>query len=254
MGIGKGILYGGLGFVLAGPIGAIIGAAIGLLSGNSKLALPSDEEPTAPQSGRSYSYRRPSEGDIKVSILVLIAAVMKADGHVRKTELELVKQFLLKNYGETEGKRALQFLKEILQQNIDYRAVAQQIKVYVNYSVRLTILHFLLDLSHADGEYADQERRVIEQIAANMGIADTDYRSILSLYGKQQDPDWAYKALEIDPTATDEELKKAYRRMAMKYHPDKVASAGEDIRQKATEKFRAINEAYETIKKQRNLK
>jgi DnaJ like chaperone protein len=74
------------------------------------------------------------------------------------------------------------------------------------------------------------------------------------LYGKKKDPNWAYTALEIDPSATNEEVKKAYRRMAMKYHPDKVASAGDDVKQRATEKFRAINEAYEYIKMIRGMK
>ena len=62
-----------------------------------------------------------------------------------------------------------------------------------------------------------------------------------------------YEVLGISPNATDDEVKKAYRRMAMKYHPDKVANAGEEIRQQATDKFRAINEAYEHIKQQRGI-
>jgi DnaJ like chaperone protein len=86
-----------------------------------------------------------------------------------------------------------------------------------------------------------------------MGIQYADYQSLLALYQRQKDTNWAYKALEIEPTASNDEVKKAYRRMAMKYHPDKVATAGEEIRQQATEKFRGINEAYEHIKKQRGL-
>ena len=106
----------------------------------------------------------------------------------------------------------------------------------------------LLEVAKADGEVADSECQVIETIAVNMGITDADYQSLLSLYRKHKDANWAYTALEIEPSATDDEVKKAYRRMAMKYHPDKVANAGENIRQQATEKFRAINEAYEHIK------
>ena len=103
------------------------------------------------------------------------------------------------------------------------------------------------------GEVADSECQVIETIAVNMGIADADYQSLLSLYRKHTDTNWAYTALEIEPSATDDEVKKAYRRMAMKYHPDKVANAGEAVRQQATEKFRAINEAYEHIKSLRGM-
>ena len=178
---------------------------------------------------------------------------MKADGHVKRQELDAVKRFLLQNFGENDGKEALQMLKEMLKQNIDYVQVAQQIRVNVNYSTRLEILHFLLDLAHADGEYASQEEYIIEQIAKALGLSNADYRSLLALYGKKKDPNWAYQALEIEPSATNDEVKKAYRRMAMKYHPDKVASAGEEVKQKATEKFRAINEAYEYIKTLRGI-
>ena len=94
---------------------------------------------------------------------------------------------------------------------------------------------------------------MIEIIAVNMGISTADYESLLSLYRKHKDANWAYTALEIEPSASDDEVKKAYRRMAMKYHPDKVANAGESIRQQATDKFRAINEAYEHIKSLRGI-
>lgn len=250
MGLGKWIL-GGLGFVLGGPIGAVIGIVIGSLFDGAP-ALPSGQNEA--QQPRSSARNRPTPGDLRVCILVLISCVMKADGHVRKAELDAVKRFLLQNYGEQEALNALQVLKSLLAQEIDYMAVAQQIRQNVNYSTRLELLHFLLDLANADGEYAAQEQAVIEQIVDGLGVSHADYRALLGLYGKAKDPNWAYQALGIEPSATDEEVKKAYRRMAMKYHPDKVAGSGEEIEKKATEKFRAINEAYETIKQQRGIR
>ena len=262
MSLGKWIL-GGLGFVLGGPIGAVIGVVLGSLFESGVKSLPTGDNydngtagggESGPYSqSRQGRQARPTQGDIRVSILVLVSCVMKADGHVKKQELEVVKGFLRKNYTETEAKDALQLLKKLLEQNINYVSVAQQIRINVNYSTRLEILHFLLDLAHADGEYASQEEYVIEQISAALGLSNADYRSLLALYGKKRDPNWAYLALEIEPSATDDEVKKAYRRMAMKYHPDKVASAGDDVKQKATEKFRAINEAYEYIKSLRGI-
>ena len=82
-------------------------------------------------------------------------------------------------------------------------------------------------------------------------ILKVDIASIKAMF--VQDTGYAYKILEIGPEASDEEVKKAYRRMAMKYHPDKLANMGEDIQQAAQEKFRKVSEAYQSIKKERNI-
>ena len=73
------------------------------------------------------------------------------------------------------------------------------------------------------------------------------------MFNKQEDKNWAYKVLEIEPNASNEEVKKAYRRMAMKFHPDKLNTMGEEVKKSATEKFKKVNDAYQTIKKERNL-
>lgn len=247
-------LLGGLGFVLGGPIGAIIGVVIGgLFEGSAALPGGSSETRTGYQTSQQQNRRTASADDIRVSLLVLIACVMKADGRVKKVELDKVKQFLLRNYGEQGALQALQVLKGLLDQDINPASVATQIAANVNYSTRLELVHFLLEIANSDADFADSEKQVIDIIAGALNISQADYRSLLALYQKAQDPNWAYQALEIEPGATDDEVKKAYRRMAMKYHPDKVAGAGEEIREKATEKFRAINEAYEAIKKQRGI-
>lgn len=248
-------IFGGLGFVLGGPIGALIGVFVASMFESASNILQSDgsndTSNTPPYSSRRTT--RTTQGDISVSIIVLLACVIKADGRILKSEINSIKPFLVRNFGEEGAKQALQLLKQLLNQNINPAEVAAQIRQYVNYSVRLELIHLLLEVAKADGEVADSECQVIETIAINMGISTADYQSLLSLYRKQQDANWAYTALEIEPTATDEEVKKAYRRMAMKYHPDKVANAGENIRQQATDKFRAINEAYEHIKSLRGL-
>lgn len=242
MSAGKWIL-GGLGFVLGGPIGALIGVGIASL-------FDTDHQSTTNTRTRNA---RATQGDIRVSIIVLLACVIKADGRVLKSEISFVKPFLVRNFGEEGAKQALQLLKQLLEQSINPTDVAQQIRQHVNYSVRLELVHLLLEVAKADGEVVDAETHIIELIATQMGISAADYQSLLSLYRTHTDENWAYTALEIQPTATDDEVKKAYRRMAMKYHPDKVANAGEEIRQQATEKFRKINEAYEAIKAMRRL-
>ena len=244
MSLGKWIL-GGLGFAVGGPIGALIGVFIASLFEIESPIESGEYQQGIPHSGRS-ARTRATQGDIGVSIIVLLACVIKADGKILKSEISSVKPFLVRNFGEEGAKQALQ-------QEIDPIAVSKQIRLHVNYSVRLELVHLLLEVAKSDGEVVESECQVIETIAINMGIANADYQSLLSLYRKHTDANWAYTALEIEPTATDEEVKKAYRRMAMKYHPDKVANAGEAVRQQATDKFRAINEAYEHIKQLRGL-
>jgi DnaJ like chaperone protein len=113
------------------------------------------------------------------------------------------------------------------------------------------LLHFLFGIAAADGLVHPDEHKLIKHIAEQMGISQKDYESIESMFVANTDA--AYKILEVDPTATDEELKKAYRRMAVKYHPDKVTYLGEDVQKAAHEKFQKVNEAWETIKKQRGI-
>lgn len=248
MSLGKWIL-GGLGFAVGGPIGALIGVFIASLFDSSRTIEAGEYQQGIPHPGRT----RTTQGDIRVSIIVLLACVIKADGRVLKSEVAYIKPFLVRTFGEEGAKQALQLLKQLLEQEINPVAVAQQIRQHVNYSVRLELVHLLLEVAKADGDVVEAETNVIEIIAVNMGISTADYQSLLALYRKHSDTTWAYTALEIEPSASDDEVKKAYRRMAMKYHPDKVANAGEAVRQQATEKFRAINEAYEHIKSQRGM-
>ena len=247
MSLGKWIL-GGLGFAVGGPIGSIIGVLIATLFEKN-----GTDNQTSSSTNRTFRAQRTTAGDVRVSIIVLIACVIKSDGRVLKSEINYIKPFLLKTFGEEGAKQALLLLKELLKQDIDAKAVAQQIGQHINYSTRLELVHLLLAVANADGELHKLELEIISSISMNMSVQDADYQSILALYQRGKDANWAYTALEITPSATNEEVKKAYRRMAMKYHPDKVANAGEEIRQQATDKFRAINEAYEHIKQQRGI-
>ena len=234
---------GGLGWAFGGPIGALIGFAVGSMFDSSSVNI----------STNTIGSNRTTEGDFKMSLLVLMACVMKADGKIMKAELDVAKKFLLANFGEQGALEALQILKNLLEQPIDEAQVAMQVNQYMNYSSKLELLHLLFDIAYADGEIHPSELAAIQRIAGIFLIDRLDFESLKAPYLKEVDRDWAYKSLEIDPTATDEEIKKAYRLMAKKYHPDLVNDLGEDVKKSATEKFRSINEAYESLKKQRGI-
>lgn len=186
-----------------------------------------------------------------LSLLVLSSAVIRADGRYLQPEFDYVKAFIRRNFGFVAENEAMNILNDLNAKQINIYEVGGQISQNMNYSQRLQLFHYLADLANADGEVCKQERDVLESIAAAIGITSSDAQSILAMFSQAQDS--AYTVLEIEPTATDDEVKKAYRRLAMKYHPDKVSQLGPDVQEAAKVKFQKIQEAYEKIKKERGL-
>jgi DnaJ like chaperone protein len=176
---------------------------------------------------------------------------MKADGAVVKSELDYVKQFFIRQFGQESAQQATLMLKDILKQNIPVRDVCEQIRGNMDYSSRLQLLHLLFNVSLADSVIHSSEIELLEKISTYLGVTSVDFLSIKNMFIPETDS--SYKILEIAPSAANEEVKKAYRRMAMKYHPDKVSHLGDDFRKTADEKFKKVNEAYEKIKKERNM-
>ena len=234
---------GGLGWAFGGPIGALVGFALGSL-------FDTDDKPARNTGSRP----RTAAGDFKMSLLVLIACVVKADGVTRSSELEIVRRILVANFGRTEAEDAMSILDRLLRQDINETEVARQIDRNMNYSSKLELLHILFEIAYADGEVNPDELAILQRIAGIFGISSIDFNAIRAPYTRQNDSAWAYKALGIEPSATDDEIKKAYRKMAMKYHPDKLAGLGEDVKKAGAEKFRAVKEAYDFIKNERGIK
>jgi DnaJ like chaperone protein len=228
---------GGLGFVFGGPIGAILGLALGSMFDG--------------MDGSGSLYRGTPRGDFAMSLLVLSAAVMKADRKVVRAELDFVRDFFIRQFGPGEGNHLISMLKEILKQEINVAEVSTQAGQYLQYPVKLQLLHYLFGIASADGVYHPDEVSVIEEIARQMGISGNDFQSVKAMFVKN--PGWAYEVLGIPATATDEEVKRAYRELAKKHHPDKVSHLGEDVRKSATEKFQNLSAAYEEIKKMRGI-
>jgi len=231
-------IAGGLGWAFFGPVGGLMGFLIGSMLDNTENA--QKERP-----GRTTT------GDFAVSLLVLVASVMKADGKVMKSELDYVKNYFKRTFGQETATEAIKMLKDLLNKNIPLHDVTLQMKSRLDYSSRLQLLHFLYGISAADNHFHPKELEVIELIAGYLGITSKDRLSIRSMFIEETNS--SYKILEIEQNATEEEIKKAYRKMAMKYHPDKVSYLGDEIKKVAEEKFRKVNEAYEKIKKERGF-
>lgn len=260
-------LFAGLGWAFGGPIGALLGYWIGkAISPDKQIGSNAYDE------GATYHrgpYRNTgTQEDINAALMVLIAAVMKVDGQVKKSELDFVKRFLLQNYGEARGKEMLQVLKQMVEKEIPIDQVCYQIKVNTDYNTRYHMVDFLFGIGGADGEFQQSELAMLRLIAQYLGISQGDYNSIHERHVGRGDSSYSgeggrssssssynkdpYRVLGIDSSATDDEVKKAYRRMAMKYHPDRVAGMSEEMQRNAAEQMKEINQAYEVIKERRS--
>ena len=246
------MIGGALGWALGGPLGAIMGYAFGSMVGDNSLSMEGQGRYRQAHHGGGTRRRQTGAGDFAASMIVLSAAVMKADDRVLKSELDYVKRFFVSNFGQTQADRYILTLREVLKQDVDVRAVCRQIQGLMEHSKRLLLLQYLYGIAQADGDVDPREVEVIRQMATWLGISAKDVKSIEASF--YTDVASHYAVLEIPESATDSEVKKAFRRMAVKFHPDKLRDMGDDYQKQARVRFDRITEAYEAIKKQRGIK
>jgi len=200
--------------------------------------------------GRTASQNIPAEFELK--LLALASVVIKADGKVDQSELDYVRRYFVQAYGKERANTTFRlFNDQIKKSGVSAVNLAQELKAYLRYESRLQVLHFLFSVAKADGLVSESEVKQLEIIARAFGLNLNDFNSIKAMFFDQ--PDRAYEILEVPKTATDAEIKKAYRTMVKKYHPDKLQDMDEAYRKGAEEKFRAVQEAYERIQKERGL-
>jgi len=236
-------ITGGLGWMFGGPMGALLGYSLGSLFSKA------DEEENF---RKHYQGVRPSEAQFEISLLVLAAYVIKADGKVDKRELSFVREQFNRMFGAQRANESFKVFKHIIDaKDVPLRQVCMQIDQHLPHAQRLQLIHFLYGISMADGHIDASEVSIIEKIGAYLVINPKDLASIKAMFYK--DAKQHYKILEIDDNATDAELKKAYRKMAMKYHPDKLNGLSDALKKTGGEKFLKVKEAFEAIKKERGL-
>ncbi|MBP9136615.1 MAG: TerB family tellurite resistance protein [Chitinophagales bacterium] len=236
-------IVGALGAAIVGPIGALVGFAIGALLDNAE----SREIMTDQRTGTTYQ-----PDGFSAALLVLTAAVMKADGRIVKAELDFVKEFFKSQFGVEKTKKDMLLLREILEKDISIFQIATQIQHGTDHATRLQLMHYLMGIAHADGQIDESELRVLRSISNYFKINSYDFESIRAMFGKNTLKD-AYAILEIDDSANHEDIKKAYKKMAAKFHPDRVSHLGEEHAKAAEDKFKKVQDAYELVKKAKGI-
>ena len=252
---------GSIGWSVGGPIGAIAGFALGALLDNS-LADPAEKQRVYENAQQSHQTK---PGDFGMSLVILSAAVMNADQKIMKSELDFVKSYLNQQFGAQHAQELTMALKEVLKTEVPVRQVCLQIRSNMSHPMRLQLLHYLFGVGYADGVLSRVELNTLNSIARYLGISQKDFYSISAMFGGGGSSggrrstsstlgiDQSYKILEIDSSVSDTEVKKAYRKMAKKYHPDKVAALGPEFQKAAKEKFQKVQQAYEEVKNRRGI-
>lgn len=246
---------GALGFALgAGPLGIIAGVVLGGIV-----------QDFFSQDGQRAATPEEERNDFLFSLLVLASYIIQADNRIMHSELEFMRRYLRNNFGEVavgEGEEILRNLFQMRKDTIEREGRAaytnlihsscQQMAGFMTHEQRLQLLSFLFEIAKADGEVHPAEIAALKEIAVTIGMTSAEVDSLLNMGGHSLEE--AYKVLEISPEATDDEIRKAYRRLALKHHPDRVAALGEDIRKAAERKFQELGEAKERIYKARGMR
>lgn len=237
-----------LGYVVFRFPGAIVGFLVGSFIDNLGAGRGSGPKGIF----GDMAQRQVSPADFEINLLSLCSIVIKADGTVSQREMEYVQQYFVSTYGKERANAIFRTFNEV---NKKREISAERICTYLNQrtrlEVRLQLLHFLFGIARADGSVSAAEIDKIREIAGYLRVGRHDFESIQAMFVKSANN--AYKILEIDKNVTDDEVKKAYRIMAKKYHPDRVNTENEAIKKGAEEKFKEVQRAYEEIQQERGI-
>lgn len=250
-----------IGGMSGGIFGAIAGYALGSIAenafglGGTRYTV---EDADAPDGVNREAYGQ--RNSFLLSLLMLAAHIIQADGKIMHSEMECVRRMLRQSFGEAAVSQGDEILKRLFERrkqigatqwNQEIMQACQEISRYMTEEQRLHLVAFMCDISKADGTVSPVEVDQIKLICGYLRLSASVVDQLLNLGGNTLEE--AYKVLGVPSTATDDEVKRAYRKMALQYHPDKVATLGEDVKAAAEKKFKEIQAAKDKIYEARGL-
>ncbi|MFQ5900170.1 MAG: TerB family tellurite resistance protein [Thermodesulfobacteriota bacterium] len=233
-----------LGWFFGGPLGAVVGAAIQkTLSSNTRHRIEHSQISTNP------------EAIFVTNLVAIMTKISMADGNISREERAVIHNFFKRSLGY--GGEELRFIEAIINETArrdpDLFQVCNAFNRFADHEKRLILLDLAYNVATIDQVITDGEERTINEIVAALGISSDEHERIkvrFSVADKKKGP---YTVLGIHQSASNDEIKRAYKQLATQYHPDKVAHLGGELVDFATAKFKEINGSYQTLKKERGF-
>lgn len=209
-----------------------------------------------------YEWNGGAKVDFAQALLVLVAHVMNADGVAKKSELSTVKQLLLRTYGEQRTSELLITLRSLIKNPAPIFATCRHVRAQMAYGQRFDMLRVLFRVAMADGEISGRELEALSLASTHLGIQSADFLRLRSLYFRNNSQAQnsssntyssatAYSILGINKATNEQEAKRAFRKLALQFHPDKYSGKPAAEQDKAEEQFIKIKRAYDTVKQER---
>lgn len=193
-----------------------------------------------------------SSQEFELNLLALASLVIKADGKVTKQELDYVRSYFVSAYGKERANATFKIFNDNIKNlGISPVKISMLFNSALNYESRLQVIHFLFGIAKADGNVSVSEINKLLEFSNLLRLSHADFQSIKAMFINEVGG--AYKILEIQKSATDNQVKKAYRDLAKKHHPDKIQHLGDAYVKAAQEKFQKVQKAYERIKQERGF-
>ena len=258
-----GKLIGALIGSLAGPLGTLFGGLIGHIFDRAAedqrfLGAASRARISAEQGAWERNADPVSHAQVNflTCLIGLSISVADAGGKMKASHIDAMKEFFRQNFSfPSVDQDVIQRLVNEMYRNrerIDVQGLSAYYAAVSSLEGRVLLLRLLFQIARAEAQGISRtEEELIRRIALLLGLGDQIFRQVRAEFLRETGRAW--KILGLSPDADVEMIKSAYRQLSLQNHPDKVANLGAEFVRVAEERFKAIQEAYEEVRRERGF-